>query len=129
MKNIEIKRPKVRGRRMMEQQQLEMYRRLLLKKRGEVLMTEKEQADRVPAARRIGGDLGDQAVADREAKVQLRLRESNRNLLRAIANALERIAGGNYGLCEACQRPIPANRLKVVPWTRFCRDCKDQPVP
>lgn len=113
----------------MKQQELEMYRRLLLNKRREVLAAEKERADRVPAARRIGGDIGDQAVAEREAKVQLRLRESNRKLLRAIADALERITGGNYGLCEACQRPIPANRLKVVPWTRFCRDCKDQPVP
>lgn len=113
----------------MEEQQLEMYRRLLLKKRSEIFAVEKEQADRVPAARRIGGDLGDQAVADREAKVQLRLRESNRKLLRAIADALERIAGGNYGLCEACQRTIPANRLKVVPWTRFCRNCKNQAAP
>ncbi|PYV24970.1 MAG: hypothetical protein DMG27_11530 [Acidobacteria bacterium] len=28
-------------------------------------------------------------------------------------------------MCEACNRPIAEARLKVVPWTRLCRDCKE----
>jgi RNA polymerase-binding transcription factor DksA len=35
--------------------------------------------------------------------------------------ALQRIRDGLYGLCESTGHPIPAERLRAVPWTRFCR--------
>lgn len=111
----------------MQQKDLDRYRRLLLSKQKEVLAREREEAEGIPAAGHLLGDLGDQAVAERETRVQLQLRQSNDHLLRAIREALERIATGNYGICESCQRPIPHARLKVVPWTRFCRDCKERP--
>ena len=40
-------------------------------------------------------------------------------LLGEIAAALERIGKGTYGTCELTGRPIPAERLRAVPWTRF----------
>lgn len=109
----------------MQAKDLEGYRRLLLGKQREVLACESKEAVAVPAAGHIVGDLGDQAVAERETRVQVRLRQSNDHLLRAIREALERICTGNYGICQACERPIPDARLRVVPWTRFCRDCKE----
>ena len=35
--------------------------------------------------------------------------------------ALQRIRDGVYGFCEETGQPIPADRLRAVPWTRYCR--------
>jgi DnaK suppressor protein len=39
---------------------------------------------------------------------------------RAALDALDRWAAGNYGVCEVCGRPIPAERLAVRPSTTRC---------
>lgn len=39
--------------------------------------------------------------------------------LAEIEAALSRIRNGSYGLCEVTGEPIPAARLKAIPWTRF----------
>lgn len=40
--------------------------------------------------------------------------------LAEVEAALERLDEGTYGRCEACGRPIPAERLEARPATRFC---------
>ena len=40
--------------------------------------------------------------------------------LAEVAAALGRLDEGTYGRCEACGRPIPAERLDALPATRFC---------
>jgi RNA polymerase-binding transcription factor DksA len=35
-------------------------------------------------------------------------------------SALVRVESGRYGTCEPCGEPIPIERLKVLPQTRFC---------
>jgi hypothetical protein len=37
-----------------------------------------------------------------------------------VADALERVARGEYGVCETCGEPIADERLEAVPATRFC---------
>lgn len=37
-----------------------------------------------------------------------------------IEHAKARLANGSYGTCEACGRPIGAERLAARPATRFC---------
>jgi DnaK suppressor protein len=39
-----------------------------------------------------------------------------------IERSFHRLDDGTYGLCEACGRKIPDERLGAVPWTRFCVD-------
>jgi len=31
---------------------------------------------------------------------------------------------GKYGICEKCGRPIPKQRLAVIPEARLCQNCK-----
>lgn len=38
----------------------------------------------------------------------------------AVADALEKIEHGVYGLCEVCNEPIPLDRLKASPSARTC---------
>jgi RNA polymerase-binding transcription factor DksA len=44
-----------------------------------------------------------------------------------IDAALARIDAGTYGLCEACRRPIPVERLEVIPHARLCVPCSARP--
>jgi RNA polymerase-binding transcription factor DksA len=43
----------------------------------------------------------------------------------AAMAAAGRIAGGTYGICQACGKTIPSQRLLAVPLTRFCLPCQD----
>jgi DnaK suppressor protein len=79
----------------------------------------------VPAAGGLEGDLIDQANADAEAELQIRLHETDGRLLRAVEEALARIRQGTFGVCQVCKRPISKARLEAVPWTRLCRECKE----
>ena len=46
--------------------------------------------------------------------------------LRAIEDALARIRHEKFGICDECAQPISKARLEAVPWTRWCRDCKER---
>jgi len=58
---------------------------------------------------------------------------SNRNRERArqlaeITAALQRLEEEpeDFGLCEACEEPIPARRLELQPWARLCITCQTE---
>jgi DnaK suppressor protein len=105
---------------------LQRYKRLLLEKRGELSSAVGETQSRVPAAGGWDGDVVDQANADSEAELQIRLHKSDGRLLRAIEEALDRIRQGTYGVCGTCNEPISKARLEAVPWTHLCRECKER---
>ena len=103
---------------------LHRYERLLLAKRDCWRAHLENLVDR----RRSGGswrDPTDRATEEVQTALQVHLSQSDSHLLRAIEDALARIKHGTFGVCEACNRPIAEARLKVVPWTRLCRDCKE----
>jgi len=98
---------------------------LLLEKQRELSSVQDDAGTRVPAAGGLEGDLIDQANADAEAELQIRLHQTDSRLLRAIDEALGRIRQGTYGVCGVCKRPVSKARLEAVPWTRLCRECKE----
>ena len=108
----------------MHAKELERYKQLLVEKPRE-LLTE-STGTVVPAAGRVEGDPIDNANADAEADLEIRLHRTDGRLLRAIDEALDRIHHRVYGVCESCRKPIAIVRLEAVPWTRHCRHCKDQ---
>jgi len=105
---------------------LQRYKRLLLEKRGELSSAQSDTRIRVPAAGGPQGDLIDQANADAEAELQIRLHQTDGRLLRAVEEALGRIRQGTYGICGVCNQPISRARLEAVPWTYHCRACKER---
>jgi DnaK suppressor protein len=105
---------------------LQRYRKLLLEKQRELSSALGEAQSRVPAAGGLEGDLIEQANADEEAELQIRLHRTDGRLARAIEEALARIKQGAYGACEVCQQPISKARLEAVPWTHLCRECKER---
>jgi len=69
-------------------------------------------------------DLNDQASAEINQHFMLRLKERERNLLKQIDDALDRLATDRYGVCEDCGDEIPLRRLNVRPMTTLCIACK-----
>ncbi len=49
----------------------------------------------------------------------MRFADKERKLLGEIANALEKMETGEYGLCEGTGEPIAPRRLELRPWTRY----------
>ena len=45
----------------------------------------------------------------------------------SIVNALDRLASGTYGTCGGCDRPIPYDRLIVMPEALHCVACSSRP--
>ncbi|MFC9970484.1 TraR/DksA family transcriptional regulator [Spirillospora sp. NPDC127200] len=47
-----------------------------------------------------------------------------RQSLTEIDNALARLEDGTYGKCEGCAKDIPAGRLEILPYVRYCVGCQ-----
>ena len=101
------------------------YKNLLLAKQQE-LSADRSVRGPIPAAGEPGGDPVDMAAGEISASVQMRLKQTIGKLSRAIEDALTRIRQDRFGICEECGQLISKARLEVVPWTRHCKDCKEQ---
>jgi DnaK suppressor protein len=54
----------------------------------------------------------------------LLLRRDEEYAMTQVEAAIERIESGLYGVCLACAAKIGIQRLKVVPETHLCMECK-----
>ncbi|MBI5138100.1 MAG: TraR/DksA C4-type zinc finger protein [Nitrospirae bacterium] len=71
-------------------------------------------------------DMSDQATAEQDQSLNIRMRGREQKLLIKIEEALERITAGTYGICESCEEEIAYERLKARPVTTLCIDCKTE---
>ncbi|MEU1513788.1 TraR/DksA C4-type zinc finger protein [Streptomyces sp. NPDC005811] len=64
--------------------------------------------------------------ADRIAKdhVMSAQAEAIQQVLKEIDAAFARIDDGSYGTCQGCSKPVPAERLEILPYTRHCVACQ-----
>lgn len=65
------------------------------------------------------GDAADLAEVSTEQHERIALADRDLELLEEVEAALGRFARGTYGVSETSKRPIPFERLRAVPWTRF----------
>ncbi|MEV7289366.1 TraR/DksA C4-type zinc finger protein [Streptomyces sp. NPDC093252] len=50
--------------------------------------------------------------------------EAIRRVLTEIDEAFARVGAGTYGDCAGCARPVAAERLEILPYTRYCVTCQ-----
>jgi DnaK suppressor protein len=109
----------------MNKRDLKKFKAALEKKRDSIVSTAKKAHwDNMEDTRH--GDFVDQASDDNEVHVNLRLLQIDAKLLRAIEAAIDRIDKGTYGICTSCEQEIGHARLKAVPWTSVCIECKEK---
>ena len=69
-------------------------------------------------------DLGDVASDDTEREVNTQLASLESRELAKIERAIAAIREGRYGRCEACNRSIPIERLRALPYSSLCVGCQ-----
>ncbi|PYP86186.1 MAG: RNA polymerase-binding protein DksA [Blastocatellia bacterium AA13] len=77
------------------------------------------------ANRDISQDPADQASNSYTKELLFSQSTNERNILRLIEEALDRISEGSYGECVNCGEDIQAKRLEALPWARYCIKCQE----
>lgn len=92
-------------------------KKMLMQEVDRTLMHMQDDATNFP-------DPFDRASQEEEFSLELRTRDRERQLIRKIDDALERIKEKDFGYCEACGIEIGLKRLEVRPTATLCIDCK-----
>jgi DnaK suppressor protein len=100
------------------------YRTLLLKKRSELLASAKGAPEALATSVQ-SPDIVEFAVKTAEQDVTAVTASLRSQLLREVDNALGRYVRGTYGACEGCHEEIHPQRLKAIPWARYCLTCQE----
>jgi DnaK suppressor protein len=100
------------------------YREALLAKRAEILENLGVKFDTLARLGRVAEE--DQPVITHDEFISLQRNSLDYEQLRMVEEALDRLNSGDYGVCLACERPIPAKRLEALPWARYCVTCQTQ---
>ncbi|MFM7161348.1 MAG: TraR/DksA family transcriptional regulator, partial [Planctomycetaceae bacterium] len=74
----------------------------------------------------LAGDLADAALDDSQNEMHSQLAEFESRELEQIEHALELLREGRYGTCETCSCAIPIERLKALPYTTVCINCRQR---
>jgi RNA polymerase-binding protein DksA len=108
---------------------LESFRRLLLEER-ERLRAEVEELHHRDQLGTDTSELADYDQHQADVATDLILREQDQGIEESleqaseqVERALQRLAAGQYGYCERCGVPIPAERLEVLPAAAYCVAC------
>ncbi|WP_327714140.1 TraR/DksA C4-type zinc finger protein [Streptomyces sp. NBC_00490] len=80
---------------------------------------EHERASRLTQLRAI-----DEAEAEAEEQVMAAQKGTIQRILTEVEAAVARVQDGSYGTCQGCAKPIPVERLEILPYTRFCVPCQ-----
>jgi len=67
-----------------------------------------------------GIHMADQGTDNFDREFALNMVSNEQDLLYEINEALHRIDAGTYGICEMTGQPIEIERLRAVPYTRYC---------
>ncbi|MEV7074326.1 TraR/DksA C4-type zinc finger protein [Streptomyces sp. NPDC093990] len=80
---------------------------------------EQERASRLTQLRAV-----DEAGSDTEEQVMSTQKDTIRRVLAEVEAAFARVQDGTYGICRTCSRPIPVERLEILPYTPYCVPCQ-----
>ncbi len=108
------------------EQRLEAIRAHLVDLREHILLDFRlKNAEAAGLGRSEVADVGDQSTLDDLQDYLHLLSESERQQIAEIDEALDRLEKGTYGICQRCSEEIPPERLKAIPYARFCAPCKE----
>ncbi|WP_422932097.1 TraR/DksA family transcriptional regulator [Singulisphaera sp. PoT] len=116
----------------MTTRRINQFRRILESLDGRVredLQSLEDQA-RTGLGGEAGGNLSGAPMHLADLGTEQYMQELNATLLenegyirREVVDALGRIDGGEFGVCEHCGQDILEERLEVLPYTRYCTAC------
>lgn len=118
----------------LSKEQLKYYEDMIQKElRESIAYIENINRDQSKGAKESSGDLSSYAFhqADQGSDTNLMeqtvmLLEQERDKIRLLNDAMRRITDGSYGMCEICGCLIQDARLEIIPYARYCIECKEK---
>jgi len=117
----------------MTKKELEHFKAIILEKKKEVIKNLEYLRSTIldSTTREATGDhsaysyhMADQGTDNMEREKAFLFAARDEKYLKQLDMALERIENGTYGICRVCQEEIDHKRLKAVPTTTICFNCK-----
>jgi DnaK suppressor protein len=110
----------------MNKRQLARYRKELEAKRDELLdLVRSARASEQEGGEKEAPDLGDRALSTVIRDLSYQLSATEREIMRRIDEALDRMDRNQYGICVECEKAVQIGRLDAVPWARHCIECQE----
>lgn len=112
---------------------IEKFKERLEQEREELRAEIQRIEDRTAGRDRLNSDMagedfdepgGDAAQETLERSQSMAIGENLREMLENVANALNKIEDGSYGICDACNKEIPKARLEIMPAATMCTTCR-----
>ncbi|WP_444996683.1 TraR/DksA family transcriptional regulator [Aliikangiella sp. IMCC44359] len=103
-----------------------------LKKELEARQTELEQRikniniDISHTNQPLSKDWSEQATERENEEVLEALGIASQEELKQVKMALQRLKNGSYQTCKVCSKPIPFERLQLIPHTAHCTRCGEE---
>lgn len=118
------------GARAAEETKEDVLRRMLASKRQDLLKEAREEVSKyIKGENRqlveTALDDGDWSVIDVAEDIILRKLSAHRENILKIEEALRKLDNKTYGSCEECGEDINPERLKILPFAIYCRDCQE----
>jgi DnaK suppressor protein len=103
----------------------ETLRNELQRRRSTILETTRRADAELDALRSAERDpeFEEGAQTEHEAFTLSRLGEAQRREIQQIDAAIQRIDGGEYGICRDCGQDIDPRRLAALPYAVLCTEC------
>jgi DnaK suppressor protein len=110
----------------MDKKKLKQYEARLIENRNALLgMVERTEDYGREADRDVSQDPADKASNSYTKELLFSQSTSERQTLRLIEEALDRLAEGSFGECLNCGEEISQKRLDAIPWTPHCIRCQE----
>lgn len=109
----------------MNKTQLKKFKKLFETQRASLLFNDRVIRDDFSVQEEDKYDEVDQASADVEQSMRMRLRNREALYIKKVDEALKRIIEGTFGLCDECNEDIELRRLEARPTANLCISCKE----
>lgn len=119
----------------MRKTELQKFRKLLLEERDRVsqsfakhekIIKHTDDQSGLEMGKAHSNHMADQGSDEIQYETTIQFANTEGRYLYNIEEALRRIEEGTYGVCQACHQSISLPRLKRLPYTRLCIDCKEK---
>lgn len=114
----------------MKKTDMDQYKQVLEQLRARLTGDVSLLADEALRAKEASGNqsnmpmhMADVGSENFEQEFTLTLLQKEEDMLGEIDSALRRIAMGTFGACEECSTDILRERLRYLPYTRYCVEC------
>jgi RNA polymerase-binding transcription factor len=119
----------------MRKTELQRFRKLLMEEKERVsqslaqhekIIMHTDDQSGLEAGKAHSNHMADQGSDEFQYETTIKFAKTEGRYLYNIEEALRRIEDGTYGKCQECTQAIGLPRLKRLPYTRLCIDCKEK---